>query len=277
MYSFQYAFPLEEDDSHSFRLENSFYDFPTHQNLGILSEDETKFDKNGPLNGEISHNSNIDSPPIKYLGTTTIRVEEKITFESPHKDQIEGNVQIPYLTSWIKPIFPNQSYNQPLPANNLFSRTDEETPNQASIDDYNLIPINNESSSNQGSNKTFKTDNLKWQIYISPMICLKAFLNERFDLNIDSYDCKKYLGTNYKERMEFLKTSIRELLNKHEETKKKKKKKLESCDDTTKKELNYYLNMNYKELSENYEKIKAKLRTSSTINELISRENEIQS
>ena len=35
--------------------------------------------------------------------------------------------------------------------------------------------------------------------------------------------------------------------------------------------------MNYKELSENYEKIKAKLRTPSTINELISRENEIQS
>ena len=302
MFSFLHARPFEENNP---LFPSGFSDFSTHKNLGKLSfflrshyspprialsstsirigclnsEDETKFDKNGPLNGEISHNSNIDSPPIKYLGTTTIRVEEKITFESPHKDQIEGNVQIPNFTSAIEQIFPNQSYNQPLPANNLHSRTNEETPNQASIDDYNLIPINNESSSNQGSNKTekFRTDNLKWQIYISPMICLKAFLNERFDLNIDSYDCKKYLGTNYKERMEFLKTSIRELLNKHEETKEKIDKKLESCDETTKKELNYYLNMNYEELSENYEKIKAKLRTSSTINELISRENEIQS
>ena len=66
------------------------------------------------------------------------------------------------------------------------------------------------------------------------------------------------------------------LLNKHKETKDQIDKKLESCNDTTKKELNYYLNMNYKKLSENYEKIKAKL-TPSTINELISRENEIQS
>ena len=70
MYSFQYAFPPEEDDSHSFRLENSFYDFLSRKNLGIPSEDETNLDKNGPLNGEISHNSNIDSSPIKYLGTT---------------------------------------------------------------------------------------------------------------------------------------------------------------------------------------------------------------
>ena len=67
------------------------------------------------------------------------------------------------------------------------------------------------------------------------------------------------------------------LLNKHKETKDQIDKKLESCNDTTKKELNYYLNMNYEELSENYEKIKAKLRTPSTIIELISRENEIQS
>ena len=279
MISFLYACPYEEDDSNSFRLENSFYDFSTHQNLGIPSEDETNLDKNGPLNGEISHNSNIDSQQIIYLETKTIRVEDIITFESPNKAQIEGNAQIPNLTSAIEQIFSNQSSNQPLPSNNLPWRTNEETPNQSSIDDYNLIPVNNESSSNQGSNKTetFRTDNLKWQMYISPMICLKAFLNERFDLNIDSYDCKKYLGTNYKERMEFLETSIRELLNKHEETKEKIDKKLESCDDTTKKELNYYLNMNYKELSENYEKIKAKLRTPSTINELISRENEIQS
>ena len=298
MFSFLHARPFEENNP---LFPSGFSDFSTHKNLGKLSfffrshyspprialssnsirigclnsEDETKFDKNGPLNGEISHNSNIDSPPIKYLGTTTIRVEEKITFESPHKDQIEGNVQIPNLTSRIWMGF----YKKPLSANNLFSRTDEETPNQASIDDYNLISINNESSSNQGSNKTekFRTDNLKWQIYISPMICLKAFLNERFDLNIDSYDCKKYLGKNYKERMEFLKESVRELLNKHGETKDKIDKKLESCDNTTKKELNNYLNMTYKKLSENYEKIKAKLRTPSTIIELISRENEIQS
>lgn len=282
MFSFLNACPVEEKDS---CFLSGFSDFSTRKNLGIPSfffrshdfspprislsstsirigclnsEDETKFDKNGPLNGEISHYFNFRSPSIKYLGTTTIRVEEKITLESPHKGQIEGNVQIPYLT--YPQIFPKQSYNQPLPANNL-------------------IPINNESSSNQGSNptETFRIDNLKWQIYISPMICLKAFLNERFDLNIDSYDCKKYLGKNYKERMEFLKESVWELLNKHGETKDKIDKKLESCDNTTKKELNYYLNMTYKKLSENYEKIKAKLRTPSTIIELISRENEIQS
>ena len=99
MYSFQYAFPLEEDDSHSFRLENSFYDFPTHQNLGIPSEDETNLGKNGPLNGENSHNSNIDSQQIIYLETKTIRVEDIITFESPNKAQIEGNAQIPNVTS----------------------------------------------------------------------------------------------------------------------------------------------------------------------------------
>ena len=73
-----------------------------------------------------------------------------------------------------------------------------------------------------------------------------------------------------------METSVKVLLNKHKETKDQIDKKLESCNDTTKKELNYYLNMNYKELFENYEKIKAKL-TPSTINELISRENEIQS
>ena len=74
-----------------------------------------------------------------------------------------------------------------------------------------------------------------------------------------------------------METSVNVLLNKHKETNDQIDKKLEFCNDTTKKELNYYLDMNYKELSENYEKIKAKLRTPSTINELISRENEIQS
>ena len=50
-----------------------------------------------------------------------------------------------------------------------------------------------------------------------------------------------------------METSVKVLLNKHKETKDQIDKKLESCNDTTKKELNYYLDMNYKELSENYE------------------------
>ena len=233
---------------------------------------ETGLDPNIASNSGISNYSIINPKQIYQVGRGVD------TFDSSLQAQIEGNPQASNFTPMVHEDSQNQGSNQPLNVPNSSLNTNVQTPNQASIQ-----LEKNEDSTNQDSNKTKKvrTDELKWQMYISPMICLKALFKEKFCLNIESYDCKDYLGTKYKERQNFLNTSVKELLNKHEETKDKIDKKLESCDETTKKEINYYLNMTYKQLSEHYEEIKANLQmlkgTFLTINKLISRENEIQS
>ena len=258
---------IQNDFEYKAELINFYNSISTSWNEQNLFPQETGLDQNIASYSGISNNSIINSEKILLVDTGVD------TFDPSLQAQMEGNAQVSNFTPMVDEVSQNQGSNQPLDVPNSSLNTNVQTPNQASIQ-----LKRNEDSSNHGSNQTkaFRTDNLKWRIFISPMICLKVYLKERFGLNIDSYKCKDHLGENYKERMQFLKTSVKELLNKHKETKEQIDKKLESCNDTTKKELNYYLNMNYKELFENYEKIKAKL-TPSTINELISRENEIQS
>ena len=105
--------------------------------------------------------------------------------------------------------------------------TYEETPNQASIQSNNLIPVSDEGSSNQGSSQTpkIKIDNLNNEIFITPMEYLKTFL-KRIGLNIDSINCYKALGKNIGERKKNLKKSIREILRKYIEERKETFKKI---------------------------------------------------
>ena len=233
---------------------------------------ETGLDPNIASYSGISNYSIINPKQIYQVGRGVD------TFEPSLQAQVEGNAQVSNFTPMVHEDSQNQGSNQPLNVPNSSLNTNVQTPNQASTQSER-----NEDSTNQDSNQTKKvrTDELKWQMYISPMICLKALFKEKFVSNIESYDCKDHMGTKYNERQNFLNTSVKELLNKHGETKDKIDKKLESCDETTKKEINYYLNMTYKQLSEHYEEIKANLQmlkgTFLTINKLISRENEIQS
>ena len=123
--------------------------------------------------------------------------------------------------------FPNQDFNQSQGEPNIFRITYEETPNQASIQSINLIPVSNEGSSSQGSSQTpkIKIDNLNNEIFITPMEYLKTSL-KRIGLNIDSINCYKALGKNIGERKKNLKKSIREILGKYIEEMKETFKKI---------------------------------------------------
>ena len=263
---------IQNDFEYKAELINFLNSISTSWNEPNSPPQETGLDPNIASYSGISNYSIINPKQIYQVGRGVD------TFEPSLQAQVEGNAQVSNFTPMVHEDSQNQGSNQPLNLPNSSLNTNVQTPNQASIQ-----LERNEDSTNQDSNKTKKvrTDELKWQMYISPMICLKALFKEKFVLNIESYDCKDHMGTKYNERQNFLNTSVKELLNKHGETKDKIDKKLESCDETTKKEINYYLNMTYKQLSEHYEEIKANLQmlkgTFLTINKLISRENEIQS
>ena len=153
--------PNEEDDSQSFiencfppesRSLNNFYNsiIPS-SNEGMSLEEETKLGQNRPL----SYNLIMNSPPIRLVGTGTIR-EVANAFEPSLQAHIERNAQVSDLIPMAEEEFPNQDFNQSQGVPNLFRITYEETPNQASIQSNNLIPVSNEGSSSQGSSQTPK-------------------------------------------------------------------------------------------------------------------------
>ena len=224
--------PNEEDDSQSL-IENYFpYEFIPLNNFynsiipssneGMLLEEETELEQNRPL----PYNLIMNSPPIRSVGTGTIR-EVANEFEPSLQANIERNAQVSDLIPMAEEEFPNQDFNRAQGVPNLFGMTYEETPNQASIQSNNLIPVSNEGSSSQGSSQTpkIKIDNLNNEIFITPMEYLKTFL-KRFGLNIDSINCYKALGKNIGERKKNLKKSIREILRKYIEEMKETFKKI---------------------------------------------------
>ena len=227
--------PNEEDNfqslienyfSHEFRPLNNFYNsiIPSSNEGMSLEElkEETKLGQNRPL----PYNLIMNSPPIRKVGTGTIR-EVANEFEPSLQAHIERNAQVSDLIPMAEEEFPNQDFNQSQGVPNLFGMTYEETPNQASIQSINLIPVSNEGSSSQGSSQTpkIKIDNLNNEIFITPMEYLKTSL-KRIGLNIDSINCYKALGKNIGERKKNLKKSIREILGKYIEEMKETFKKI---------------------------------------------------
>ena len=224
--------PNEEDNfqslienyfSHEFRPLNNFYNsiIPS-SNEGMSLEEETKLGQNRPL----PYNLIMNSPPIRKVGTGTIR-EVANEFEPSLQAHIERNAQVSDLIPMAEEEFPNQDFNRAQGVPNLFGMTYEETPNQASIQSINLIPVSNEGSSSQGSSQTpkIKIDNLNNEIFITPMEYLKTSL-KRIGLNIDSINCYKALGKNIGERKKNLQKSIREILGKYIEERKETFKKI---------------------------------------------------
>ena len=242
---------FEEDNSQQYsevnwtsddRL-NGFYPSSLNE-LKPLSE-ETNLILNKFSSCEISDNSNMNSR----------REELANSFEPSLKAQIEGKGQMDNITPIITPKVceesPNQGSDQISPENNSPGITKEESPNHDDIKTYNLIPVNNEDSSNQDLSQTptfRRTDNLNKEIFITPMICLKTFFKERFDLNIDSFNCGKVLGKKIKEKKIILPKNIRDILSlsKDKDISDRIVKILNSDIDTSKKEeLNYFLRMKY--------------------------------
>ena len=242
--------PNEEDNfqslienyfSHEFRPLNNFYNsiIPS-SNEGMSLEEETKLGQNRPL----PYNLIMNSPPIRKVGTGTIR-EVANEFEPSLQAHIERNAQVSDLIPMAEEEFPNQDFNQSQGVPNIFRITYEETPNQASIQSNNLIPVSNEGSSSQGSSQTpkIKIDNLNNEIFITPMEYLKTSL-KRIGLNIDSINCYKALGKNIGERKKNLKKSIREILGKY----------IEEMKETFKKIIGEILGINIEERKETLQK-----------------------
>ena len=245
--------PNEEDNfqslienyfSHEFRPLNNFYNsiIPSSNEGMSLEElkEETKLGQNRPL----PYNLIMNSPPIRSVGTGTIR-EVANEFEPSLQAHIERNAQVSDLIPMAEEEFPNQDFNQSQGVPNLFGMTYEETPNQASIQSINLIPVSNEGSSSQGSSQTpkIKIDNLNNEIFITPMEYLKTSL-KRIGLNIDSINCYKALGKNIGERKKNLKKSIREILGKY----------IEEMKETFKKIIGEILGINIEERKETLQK-----------------------
>ena len=245
--------PNEEDNfqslienyfSHEFRPLNNFYNsiIPSSNEGMSLEElkEETKLGQNRPL----PYNLIMNSPPIRSVGTGTIR-EVANEFEPSLQAHIERNAQVSDLIPMAEEEFPNQDFNQSQDVPNLFRITYEETPNQASIQSINLIPVSNEGSSSQGSSQTpkIKIDNLNNEIFITPMEYLKTSL-KRIGLNIDSINCYKALGKNIGERKKNLKKSIREILGKY----------IEEMKETFKKIIGEILGINIEERKETLQK-----------------------
>ena len=245
--------PNEEDDSQSlienyfpyeFRPLNNFYNsiIPSSNEGMSLEElkEETKLGQNRPL----PYNLIMNSPPIRSVGTGTIR-EVANEFEPSLQAHIERNAQVSDLIPMAEEEFPNQDFNQSQGVPNLFRITYEETPNQASIQSINLIPVSNEGSSSQGSSQTpkIKIDNLNNEIFITPMEYLKTSL-KRIGLNIDSINCYKALGKNIGERKKNLTKSIREILGKY----------IEEMKETFKKIIGEILGINIEERKETLQK-----------------------
>ena len=245
--------PNEEDNfqslienyfSHEFRPLNNFYNsiIPSSNEGMSLEElkEETKLGQNRPL----PYNLIMNSPPIRSVGTGTIR-EVANEFEPSLQAHIERNAQVSDLIPMAEEEFPNQDFNQSQGVPNLFRTTSEETPNQASIQSNNLIPVIDEGSSSQGSSQTpkIKIDNLNNEIFITPMEYLKTSL-KRIGLNIDSINCYKALGKNIGERKKNLKKSIREILGKY----------IEEMKETFKKIIGEILGINIEERKETLQK-----------------------
>ena len=245
--------PNEEDNfqslienyfSHEFRPLNNFYNsiIPSSNEGMSLEElkEETKLGQNRPL----PYNLIMNSPPIRSVGTGTIR-EVANEFEPSLQAHIERNAQVSDLIPMAEEEFPNQDFNRAQGVPNLFGMTYEETPNQASIQSINLIPVSNEGSSSQGSSQTpkIKIDNLNNEIFITPMEYLKTSL-KRIGLNIDSINCYKALGKNIGERKKNLKKSIREILGKY----------IEEMKETFKKIIGEILGINIEERKETLQK-----------------------
>ena len=245
--------PNEEDNfqslienyfSHEFRPLNNFYNsiIPS-SNEGMSLEELEEKTKLGQ-NRLLPYNLIMNSPPIRSVGTGTIR-EVANEFEPSLQAHIERNAQVSDLIPMAEEEFPNQDFNQSQGVPNLFRTTNEETPNQASIQSINLIPVSNEGSSNQGSSQTpkIKIDNLNNEIFITPMEYLKTSL-KRIGLNIDSINCYKALGKNIGERKKNLKKSIREILGKY----------IEEMKETFKKIIGEILGINIEERKETLQK-----------------------
>ena len=276
---------FEEDNSQQFsevnwasdvsRLKN-FYPPPLN---GLMpSSEETNLNLNKFSSCEISDNSNMNSR----------REELANSFEPSLKAQIEGKGQMDNITPIITPKVceesPNQGSDQISPENKPPGRTKEETSNQAEIKTYNLIPVNNEDSSNQDLSQTptfRRTDNLNKEIFITPMICLKTLVKKRYGLNIDSFNCGEVLGKRIKEKKIILPKNIRDILSEDEDISDRIEKILDSDIDTSKKEeLNYFLSMKYEELFEHYKRNDKNFQISEgntlTINEFITLEKAIE-
>lgn len=286
--------PFGEDNSQQFsevnwepdaRL-NNFY--PSSLNELKPSSEETNLNLNKFSFCEIPDNSNMNSTIIRRINLR--REELANSFEPSLQAQIEGNRQMDIITPIITPMVceesPNQGSDQILPENNSPGRTKEETPNQDDIKTFNLIPVNNEDSSNQdlSQTQTFRrTDNLNKEIFITPMICLKPFLKKRYGLNIDSFNCGEVLGKRIKEKKIILPKNIRDILSlsKDKDISDRIEKILDSDIDTSKKEeLNYFLSMKYEELFEHYKRNDKNFQISEgntlTINEFITLEKAIE-
>ena len=277
---------FEEDNSQQYsevnwtsddRL-NGFYPSSLNE-LKPLSE-ETNLNLNKFSSCEISDNSNMNSR----------REELANSFEPSLKAQIEGKGQMDNITPIITPKVceesPNQGSDQISPENKPPGRTKEETSNQADTKTYNLIPENNEDSSNQDLSQTptfRRTDNLNKEIFITPMICLKTLVKKRYGLNIDSFNCGEVLGKKIKEKKIILPKNIRDILSlsKDKDISDRIVKILNSDIDTSKKEeLNYFLRMKYEELFEHYKRNDKNFQISEgntlTINEFITLEKAIE-
>ena len=192
----------------------------------------------------------------------------------------------PIITPKVCEESPNQGSDQISPENKPPGRTKEETSNQADTKTYNLIPENNEDSSNQDLSQTptfRRTDNLNKEIFITPMICLKTLVKKRYGLNIDSFNCGEVLGKKIKEKKIILPKNIRDILSLSEDKdiSDRIEKILDSDIDTSKKEeLNYFLSMKYEELFEHYKRNDKNFQISEgntlTINEFITLEKAIE-
>ena len=288
--------PFEEDNSQQFsevnwasdvsRLKN-FYPPPLN---GLMpSSEETNLNQNKLSFCEISDNSNMNS---KIIRTISLRSEELAnSFEPSLQAQIEGKGQMDIITPIITPKVCEefrliQGSDQISPENKPPGRTKEETSNQADTKTYNLIPENNEDSSNQDLSQTptfRRTDNLNKEIFITPMICLKTLVKKRYGLNIDSFNCGEVLGKKIKEKKIILPKNIRDILSLSEDKdiSDRIEKILDSDIDTSKKEeLNYFLSMKYEELFEHYKRNDKNFQISEgntlTINEFITLEKAIE-
>ena len=263
---------------------NGFY--PSSLNLSMPLSEETNLNQNKSSFRKIPDNSNMNST---IIGRISLRIEELAnSFKPSLQALIEGNKQMAYITPIVTPMvceeFPKVRLDQILPENNSPGITKEESPNHDDIKTYNLIPVNNEDSSNQdlSQTQTFRrTDNLNKEIFITPMICLKTFFKERFDLNIDPFNCGKVLGKKIKEKKIILPKNIRDILSEDKDISDRIEKILNSDIDTSKKEeLNYFLDMKYEELFEHYKRNDKKFQISEgntlTINEFITLEKAIE-
>ena len=192
------------------------------------------------------------------LYITDEKTKENTIQESNSKDLIKGIVKDNREIKFIG--------KKTLRDDNLNQNSNQIQEGIENIKESHLIPAEEEKNSPVKNKKVFQTynieqkkgpsiriDDLNKELYYFPMIFMKKYFKETFNLDFDSFECHKVLGMSIRYMKSSLGKTIRELLCFYQENIEKIKSKLDSkMGIEEKKKLNYFLNITYEELFNRY-------------------------